>query len=304
MSETTTNPLALQIVEAKLPAADAATIETTFLPFFTQAREWKSKAEALVVNSPDEKEKMKEARKARLILKDIRVNVEKRRKELKEDSLRKGKTIDAVANIIKGIIEPIEDHLDRQEKFVELQEQQRKQELRERRSAELIALNVDITIYANLGEMPEEGYQKLLESSRNTFNLTKEAAVKAEAERVAKEKADAEERERIRLENERLKKEAEAKEAEARKEREAKEKAERELREKREEEARLAREHQEAEAKAKRAPDKEKLLVLAEAISDVKMPEVDSPEARAIIARTVQSLASAATYLKTQSLAL
>lgn len=325
MSETT-NPLALQLREAKLPESESSVLESVFLPFFKQAEEWKSKAEALVVTSADDKEQMKEARTARLIIKDIRVNVEKRRKELKEDSLRKGKLIDAMANIIKAVIEPIEEHLDKQEKFVQIQEEKKRQRIKEERTTELIALSVDVAFLSDLGEMTDENYAKLLESSRASFNLVNETAEKAEKERIAREKADAEERERMRVENERLKIEAEAREktleaervkaaaaqkkkddennAKLETERLAKKKAEDELLAIKREEERIERERKDAETKAQRAPDKEKLLAFAEELSAIRMPEVTSPEAREILSQTVSSLSSASKYLKTQALAL
>ena len=51
--------------------------------------------------------------------------LKKVRKELKEESLRKGKAIDGVANIIKFLIEPVEKYLEDQEKFIEKLEQQK-----------------------------------------------------------------------------------------------------------------------------------------------------------------------------------
>lgn len=56
--------------------------------------------------------------KARMIVKGKRVEVEKLRKELKADAIEYGRQVDAEAKRITGMIEPIEDHLEAQEKAV------------------------------------------------------------------------------------------------------------------------------------------------------------------------------------------
>lgn len=77
-----------------------------------------------------------------------------------------------------------------------------------------------------------------------------EAAKKADAERIAREQAEAAERERLRIENERLRAEAAEREAKAKAEREAREKLERELAAKKAEEEAKAK----AEAASARDP--------------------------------------------------
>lgn len=144
-----------------------------------------------------------------------------------------------------------------------------------------------------------------------------------EQERIAKEKAEAEERERIRLENERLRAEAQAREKQlaeerakaeaekkmleeqARKEkeeqdrilkqaREEKERLEAELRAKEEAEQKAKKEQEakeaaeekqrrDAEKRAKAAPDKAKLVSLAEYLKNLHYPEVKSQEAKVIL---------------------
>jgi len=48
---------------------------------------------------------------------------------------------------LKGLIEPIENHLEQQEKFVEIQEQRRKQLLKEERIALLAPYEVPTDFY-------------------------------------------------------------------------------------------------------------------------------------------------------------
>lgn len=53
--------------------------------------------------------------KAKMVVKGKRVEVEKKRKELKEDALRYGQAIDGEAKRITALIAPIEDHLSKEE---------------------------------------------------------------------------------------------------------------------------------------------------------------------------------------------
>ncbi len=150
---------------------------------------------------------MSEAREKRLALRQARITVEHKRKELKEDSLKTGRAIDAVAKFVKEQIEPAEKYLEQQEKFKELKEQA---EAAERLAArtEAVAKFTDPALYT-LDTMAEETFQELL------IKLDREAAEKAEAERKAEEErlvAQEAERKRqaeIAAENKRLQAEAE-----------------------------------------------------------------------------------------------
>jgi len=185
------NELVVLIEGSNVEESTLASLKEAFLPFYTQAKEWEGKAKQLTVTSIDQVAEMKMAKVARLQIKSIRTDVEKRRKEMKEDSLRKGKAIDAVANMLKGLLEPIEDHLEEQEKFAERVEQKRKNELAESRTKQLQAVEVTPDFY-DLHNMPEEQFQVLLENSTNAYNQRK-----AEEERAKEEEKQRIEREKI-----------------------------------------------------------------------------------------------------------
>lgn len=202
----TSNELVLFIEKSEVAGEQKKTLLDSFSKFFEQTEEWKAKAETLVITSVEQKDDMKLAREARLALKNIRVSTEHKRKEMKEESLRTGQTIDAIAKIITNQIVPIEAHLEQQEKFIEIQENNRKDALRDERLEQLAPYGVDATFY-DLRNMPDSNFAELLDNSRVVYEAKQEAARKAEEERIASEKAEAEERERIRIENERMRKE-------------------------------------------------------------------------------------------------
>lgn len=269
---TQSNELVLFVEQSTVAENQKATLLEAFSNFFEQTEEWKAKAKGLVITDVSQFREMKMAREARLALKNIRVSTEHKRKELKEESLRTSQTIDAIAKIITNQIVPIEKHLEQQEKFVEIQENKRKDELRDSRMEQLAPYGIDASFY-DLRNMPDNTFAELLNNSRLAHEAKMEAERKAEQERIAKEKAEAEERERVRLENERLKKEAEERErvlAEERAKAEAERKAaelaaqkEREAAEaklrKAEEAARKEREAAEAEQRRIQAEKEEEL---------------------------------------------
>lgn len=193
-------------------------------------------------------------------------------------------------------------------------------------------------------QMSQETFDKLLENSRLAFEARKKAEEEAEKERIAKEKAEREEQERIRMENERLRAEAEKREKELEKEREkirkeneAKEKklaeeraeqqkkleAERKAREEAEakiEAERRAIEKKEADVRAKEeaikkaeedekrkqllAPDKEKLLKLAQELDNFSLPAVSSKEAQGVIRATEEMLGKMTNYIRNKAKSL
>lgn len=78
----------------------------------------------LVINGPDDKEGYKRVYEARQIVKDSRVGVDKKRKELNEDALTWQRSVNGEAKRITALLETIEDHLEKQEKTYN-QERQR-----------------------------------------------------------------------------------------------------------------------------------------------------------------------------------
>ena len=136
-------PNNLEIMVQELPSLKAKALLEQFQGFFKMAEEWEAKARMIAVTHESQKAEMKLARTGRLFLREKRIEIEKTRKQLKEDSLREGKAIDGIANVLKALIEPIEKYLDEQEHFVELREAEaerlRQLELQKIAEAERIA---------------------------------------------------------------------------------------------------------------------------------------------------------------------
>jgi len=325
------NQLVQVIEESGLDKTKAQVLLENFSNYFEIAADWEKKASALVVNDVSQKAEMKMAREGRLFLKEKRVAVEKTRKSLKENALREGQTIDAIAKILTNLIVPIESDLEAKEKFAEIQEAQRKEALRVARDEEMRPYSEFVVYGMDLGSLSEEDYQKVLAGAKLQLRAKAEEEARVEAERIAKAKAEAEERERIRVENEKLKAEAierekqlaeerakaEAIEEAARKEREAAEqklraeqesarieaqhaaqeraRLEDEIRAKEEAEKKALAEAEAAKKQAENASDNERLLSLANKIKEIAFPEIErlkSESAKASIGAHVKDLLS------------
>jgi hypothetical protein len=264
-------------------------------PFEEKLAKLQMTALTLKVTDISQASEMKLARATRLTLRELRIAIEHRRKELGEYHLRETQRINAGAKTLKDLIEPLEERLLEQEEFIERAAAKERAERNIARCGELRPFVTDPTVY-NLADMAEQDYQELLAMCKNLTEQKRIAAEKAEAERLARMKREAEEHEHIRKENERLKNEARERERAARVERdkaqkerdaieakaraereavEAKARAEREkaaealakekrIRQKLEEEQKV---QAAAERKAKNAPDAEKLKAMALTIS-------------------------------------
>jgi len=318
-----TTELTVLVENSGLEKTKAMTVLSAFESYFKQAAKWESMVKTLVITDASQVREMKMAHEGRMELRDIRVAAEKTKKKLKENILVEGRFIDAIYNLIAGITTPLENELLEKEKFVERQEQARKDKLEAERLEALSPYEVD-TSFFNLREMTDEAFAQLLENTRLAYQARKEAERKAEEERIAREKAEQEERARIAAENLRLKAEAEAREKALLEERKAREETERKLREeaeairkKQEEALRLEREaaekarkelqarleaearekqiqkaREEAERKAKEEAEKklamagdiEKVLDYINKIKAINHPIVNNQEAIAIMA--------------------
>lgn len=265
--------------------------------------ELKEKYMSLKVSSPDDMENYIAAKEGHQEVKKLRVNIEKKRKELKEASLEYGRAVDTEAKRLTAKVLEIEDHLEAQRKVVEAEAERKRKEKEEAERLEQERLK-------------REEEERMAAVRREQEE--KEAALKAESDRIEAEKRKIEEeKEKLKLAQDRAEQEKkEAVEAVIRIEREKKEREEREARHKQEVE-KAAKEAAEkaailAEVKAKKEaaekeaaeikekkeaarlealkPDVEKLKVLARNIEAVQFPEMQSEQAARIANETKQEL--------------
>lgn len=122
-----------ELMENGLPREVVLSIDAKFKEYEDIANEWNKKAYEIEVTDESQVELMQQAREGRLLLKAKRVEIEKTRKRLKEQSLLEGRFIDSLAKRLFAIIEPAEEHLQLQESFAEIKERLRKQKLKEER---------------------------------------------------------------------------------------------------------------------------------------------------------------------------
>ncbi len=286
-----------QLVEYDLTEAKIEEMKAIYMP--------------LVITDLNDKFQLDYVHQARMVVKGYRVNVEKRRKELKADALEYGKKVDARAKEIFSKLEPIEDHLMAEENKVLEVERKRKEEEarieREKMEARVRALAQVGKIFSVLDVAPwtEEEYDKFL-NRYTTIYQEKKAQEELEAQQ---RKAEAERLERVQIEQEIEQKRIEAATKElADKQREFEQEkariahdeavkkaseearikaiAEEKLRVEREAAAKLAREKAEAEEKARKEalkPDTEKLLAYGNALMAVPKPDIQDKKAKEIL---------------------
>ena len=132
------NQLSIIVKESGLEKTKAQVLLDNFSAYFQIAADWEKKAKAIVVSDETQTADMKMARVGRLFLREKRIAIEHTRKELKEQSLREGKAIDGIANVLKALIVPIEEYLDKQERYVEIKayEEAERKRIEEEKKAE------------------------------------------------------------------------------------------------------------------------------------------------------------------------
>jgi len=90
----------------------------------------------LKTNGLDDKKAFDAVHEARMDVKGRRVEVEKTRKELKEEALKYGRAVDAEAKRITALLAPIEDHLQAEEDKVTNERARIKKEAEEKDAGE------------------------------------------------------------------------------------------------------------------------------------------------------------------------
>ncbi len=320
------NELVKLTQELQAPEGVSKTLIQKMSVFFQEADKQKDIIDAIVVTNPDQKIEMQQAREIRLQIKNKRIEardiVKAEREKLKNamaDFTLQDKLWLKSFQMLEAVCDNLEGKCEEKEKFAERYMAEQKQKRYEERVSKLYKYGTDPSIYS-LHEMGDEAFEKLLANEKLAYEARVEAEKKAEADRIAAQKAEAEQQEAIRKENEVLRAEAAKKEVELAKERadqqkkleaeqkaraavEAKIKSEKDAQAQKElaEKARIEseRKSQEEAARAKLlAPDKEKLIDLATSIEMLQLPAVQSKEAGAVIRATQEMIKKMSGYIR------
>jgi hypothetical protein len=260
----------------------------------------------LAIAGAEDSDGFKRVHEARIRVKTTRVDIEKKRKELKEDALRWGRTVDGEAKRLTALLEPIESHLQTEEdgytaakeairnaeRLKAEAEERAKREAEEARlkaehDAEVERLRVErekLDAERKEQERQLAAQRKALDEER--AKVAAEQAAERARQKAEQDKIDAEAR-AIMAEKKRL---ADIEAARLRKIEEERIAAEASERARIETEARIAQEAAAAKAKEEATaaakaraealrPDAEKLAAVADAVANVEVPDVSSDAA-------------------------
>lgn len=255
------NDLVKIVQQSGLESVEQTSIMERFGDYEAVAKEWEAKAKAIVVTSASQTTEMAMAKEARKKFSQMRIDIEKARKAMKEQSLRKGQAIDSVAKFLVSLIAPIEEYLKSQEDYVLIETQKRVAEEKKKAEEEAEKKRLEEEEAERLEqERIKKENEKLKKEAEENEKKLKEEKEKAEAERIKAEKEKKELAEKALAKENALKAEQEAK---LKKEKEAREKAEAEKQAIIDEQKRVEREAEEAEqARLKEIEDAKKLKSL------------------------------------------
>ncbi len=298
--------------------------------------EWSAEFMPLTISDVSDTAALKVVHDARMRIRNARVAVEKKRKELKADALKYGSMVDAEAKRITELLNPIEAHLTAEEDRVNAERERiRLQKIEAARAATQARVDAltavgCVVAYADAQMLKESDYQAKLAEATETHRVEQErlAAAEAEQQRLRAEEdarrqaeSDRLAAERAELDRIREAQEAEAANLAAERQRLVDEEAARvraaEVEQARVEaaeqariatEQRIAREAEQAKARAEaeaaeRArvealrPDREKLLAVAHAVAQMAVPSV-SPAAAAARHQVMDVLEKAAAEIQ------
>lgn len=311
------NKLIKLIESSGLNESKGNVLKQQFSDFFQIADEWEKKINSIVIDSAEQVSEMKMMDEARKFLKGKRGDIERTRKELKEASLNEGRAIDTIAKELKGIIEPLELLAGEKARFAEIQEENRLNALKEERvkTLENLGLIEFLSNGLDLKNCTEEMFQMFIDATIQRKKQAEEQAERERLEAIEREK----EAEILREENERLRKQAAERErlihieaekqAQERAKLEAEQRAaiEAERQERAKIEAQLKaqqlKEQQEKEAieaqkrNAALAPDKTKIIQLANDLNAVQIPEVGNEQLKEILIQVKDRINKLSNYL-------
>jgi colicin import membrane protein len=251
-----TKELTKIVTDSGLQLNEGEQIKQSYLPYFEQLAEIKHQAAKIDFENPSEIDEGI-ARQLRLKTVKIRTGSESIKDDRKRIHTLKANLEQSAWNLIKSTCLLEEENFLQVEKRREMLEKQRINDLRQTRLSTLASLGLETDVSLGLGILTDEEFDAHRDGLLNAKEEKEKAEAKAEADRIAKERKEAQEREKIRLENERLKKEAAKREKELAQERAAADKKLAEARKEQEAaEKKLQAEKAKAEAAKKLADEK------------------------------------------------
>jgi len=147
----------------------------------------------LRVNGMDDAKGLKIVHDARIHVRNLRVQVDKRRKELKAASLEYGRQVDSAAKQLTDLLEPIESHLQAEEDTVENEKARIKAEAEEakrlkieKRLSDLMAVGV-VSSHATVEPMTDEAFAIYLARAKSLHDEQLEADRRAAEQRKAED---------------------------------------------------------------------------------------------------------------------
>jgi hypothetical protein len=179
-----------QITLSNLPEEVVLSVTSKFQEFQNIVTEWGEKAYSINVTDVNQVELMQQAKEGRSFLRAKRLEIEKTRVRLKEQSLNEGRFIDKIAKDLMTIIKPAEEHLELQEKFKEIQDELEKTKLKNDR-LELLKPYIDFVDLNSfdLKTMSDVAFNTILLGSKSAYNQHLEDLEKL---RIEQERLDAE----------------------------------------------------------------------------------------------------------------
>jgi colicin import membrane protein len=193
----------------KLTPPKAKAVERIFSPMMDKLDEFDERFNQVIAESKiriDDK-LIEKAKRLRLDMRPIRTTAEAERKREKSEYLVAGKAIDEASGQVKSAVAEKEEKLLAIEKHAENIEKQRIKDLQDQRE-EMLSKYIENSSLMNLGAMEQEIFDAFFAVKEKDFNDAIEAEKKAESDRLAKEKAEAEAIEAQRVANASLKAEA------------------------------------------------------------------------------------------------
>jgi len=241
---------------AKVSANKQEEVQTVLQQIFTGTADWEKQVDSIEVKDINDKMSIELAETARKNAKTARLNAAKifdakreQVQQIKSEFDLEDKLWLKAKQVMELKFKAIEEKAEWKANFVKRHEAEQKELLTQNRI-------LQATKYAQINRiefenMSNESFESFLSGLQTTYENRIAAEQKAESERIAKEKADAEQREQQRLENEKLKFDADKREREIALER-------------KENEERLAKEQAKAKAETDRIAAENKAILDAQ----------------------------------------
>lgn len=170
------------MLRSELPVESQVEITSRLQLYINNIEEWKKIADSIQITDVTQIDLIERAKEGNKLIKKVRIEIDKIRKDIGGTYYKKYKTINEVCGVLTDIIKPLEESLLEKGRFIEILKEKKERVLHEERILKLNPYLEFASINVNYGQYTEEEFLKIYNTAKLAYDGKQALLAKQEQE--------------------------------------------------------------------------------------------------------------------------